>query len=73
MNDFIRFNAESIWTFISEKGKMTFGQIGKHTLCRNFIIFMPIGLLLKEGKIHVEDKNGILYFRLNKNVSDTYY
>ncbi|MDR2001889.1 MAG: winged helix-turn-helix domain-containing protein [Prevotella sp.] len=62
MENFIRSNAENIWELLCERGQMTLRQIGDHTHCRDTIIFMSIGYLVKEDKINIRD----FIFRIKK-------
>jgi hypothetical protein len=73
MENFIRSNAENIWELLCERGQMTIRQIGEHTHCRDAIIFMSIGYLVKEDKINIEDKSGTLYFESRNTITEIYY
>lgn len=74
MNEQISINAEHVRILLSLNGEMTLRQIGEHTHLRDSIIFMAIGWLMKDEKIHITDKNGILYFCLRpNNITEIYY
>ena len=73
MENFIRSNAEDIWELLCKRGQMTLRQIGEYIHCRDSIIFMSIGYLVKEDKIDIEDRFGTLYFESRNTITEIYY
>lgn len=73
MKDFIKNKAENICMLLSERGEMPLRKIGEHTHCKDSVIFMCIGWLVKEERVGIEAKEGVLYFKLRENITEIYY
>lgn len=65
--------AMHIWHILSNRGSLTLRQIGELIHTKDTLIMLAIGWLCKENKVHIEDKNGILYFEANKVLTEIYY
>lgn len=63
----------TIWLLLSDKGKLSVREIGEFTNCRDSLIFLALGWLLREDKIRCFDENGVLYAELSQCGSDLYY
>ena len=73
MINYISDNAGHIRNLLSSNGEMDVRQIGEHTHQRDSVIFMTIGWLIREGCIRIRDRNGKLYFYLEKDRPEIYY
>lgn len=56
--------AGTIWSLLSERGKLDIRKIGECTGFKESAIILALGWLARENKIEMLDKNGILYFEL---------
>lgn len=63
----------TIWLLLSNRGKLSIREIGEFTNCRDSLIFLALGWLLREDKVRFIDENGVLYAELNQCGSDLYY
>jgi hypothetical protein len=63
----------TIWTLLSDKGKLSIREIGEFTNSRDSHIFLALGWLLRENKIRFINENGTLCAELNECGSDLYY
>lgn len=63
----------TIWLLLSDKGRLSIREIGEFTNCKDSLIFLALGWLLREDKIRFIDENGILYAELNRCGSELYY
>jgi len=61
----IGINAGVIWHLLSEKGELT--------NFREPFIYLALGWLSRENKIHFYEKNGAVYAELNQIVSEMYF
>jgi Protein of unknown function (DUF2582). len=66
-------NAGTVWTLLSKKGKLTIREIGETLHCKESVLFLTLGWLLREDKIRIHDINGKLYFELKQPFMQTYY
>lgn len=71
--DDIGTKSGTIWLLLSDRGKLSIREIGECTHCKDSLIFLALGWLLREDKIRFVDENGILYAELNHCGSDLYY
>ncbi|WP_029906622.1 winged helix-turn-helix domain-containing protein [Prevotella sp. 10(H)] len=69
----VGINAGNIFTLLSHKGRLTIREIGDHTHCRDRVIFMALGWLLRENKVRFSDRNGLLCVELNSLMVETSY
>lgn len=65
--DDVGTNSGTIWLLLSSKGKLSIREIGEFTNCRDSLIFLALGWLLREDKVHFIDENGVLYAELNQS------
>ncbi|MBK5722270.1 winged helix-turn-helix domain-containing protein [Dysgonomonas sp. Marseille-P4677] len=63
----------TIWLLLSDKGKLSIREIGEFTNCKDSLIFLALGWLLREDKVRIIDMNGVLHVELKKCVSELYY
>lgn len=73
MENEIGVNAGIVYSLLSQKGKLSLRKIGELTRCRECVIFMTLGWLLRENKISVTEKNGEWSFEIIEQLSEIYY
>ena len=69
----VNINADVIWRLLSEKKELSIMEIGELTNFREAFIYLALGWLLREDKIHFSEKNGMVYVRLNQIVPEMYF
>ena len=63
----------AIWILLSDMGQLSIREIGELTHCKDSLIFLALGWLLREDKICFIDENGVLYAKLSGCGSELYY
>jgi len=67
-------NAGNILNLLSDKGNLSIREIGEHTNCRDKVIFLALGWLLRENKINCFERNGSLCVESKfTQMSEIYY
>ena len=69
----VGINAGVIWHLLSEKGALSIREIGELTNFREPFIYLALGWLLRESKIHFYEKNGTVYVELDHTASEMYF
>lgn len=69
----IGIDAGTIWRHLSEKGKLSIGEIGELTSYRDGFILMALGWLARENKIHFSEKDENLYVEVKSSSPEMYY
>ena len=69
----IGINAGVIWHLLSEKGELSIREIGEMTSFREAFIYLALGWLSRENKIHFYEKTGVVYIELNQMASEMYF
>ena len=69
----IGINAGVIWHLLSENGELSIREIGELTSFREAFIYLALGWLSRENKIHFYEKNGTVYVELNQMASEMYF
>lgn len=64
LNNLIGADAGLVWQLLSERGMMTIDDIEKLTGYRQMYVYLTLGWLSRENKIHYLEKNDILYVEL---------
>lgn len=74
MTNEVGTNAGNILMLLSGKDNLSIREIGDHTNCRDKVIYLALGWLLRENKIVCFEKNGSLHieFKIN-NMTEIYY
>lgn len=57
--------AGEIWHLLYCRGKLNLRDIGEATHYGQDVIFLSLGWLLRENKIHIHKNNGKLFYELN--------
>lgn len=61
-----------IWHLLRNRGKLNLREIGEATHIGQDIIFMSLGWLLREDKIHINNINGRLFYELKWHENELY-
>ena len=54
-----------VWHFLSTNGRSSVLDMKYSLTIRSSRLFMALGWLAREGKIEVEEENGVYYYRLS--------
>ncbi len=71
--DDIGLNAGEIWNLLYVKGALSIKKIGEFTHFREMLIYMSLGWLSRENKVHFFEKDGTTYVALNQSTPEVYY
>jgi len=63
-SDEIGKTAGTIYTLLSQKGKLPLRKIGEYTHGKESAIYFSLGWLLRENKISISELNGEWFFEL---------
>lgn len=66
-------DAGSVYSLLSQKGRLSLRKIGEITHKREAAIFLSLGWLLRENKIHVYEEEGEWFFEIKATMSELYY
>jgi len=66
LNNLIGADARLVCQLLCERGMMTIDDIEKITGYRQMYVYLTLGWLSRENKIHYLEKNDNLYVELNK-------
>ena len=69
----ICINAGNIWHLLSENGALSIREITEITKYQEEFLFMALGWLARENKVHFFEKNGALNVDLIHVMSEMYY
>jgi len=69
----VGINAGVIWHLLSEKGELSIREIGELTNFGEQSIYLALGWLSREDKIHFLEKSGVVYIKLNLVSSEMYF
>jgi len=58
-------DAGLVWQLLSERGKLTIDELSRLTGYRELYVYLALGWLSREDKIHYLEKNDDLYIELN--------
>jgi hypothetical protein len=62
-----------IWHLLQEKGALSVRIIGELIHCKESLINLSLGWLMREDKVRFIEKEGTTYVELNTPASDLYY
>jgi 3-methyladenine DNA glycosylase AlkD len=70
----IKINSDLIWNLLSDVNALSIEEIEELTGYNEKFIYMALGWLLKENKILLTEKHGVLYVEsLKSNYSEMYF
>jgi len=73
MKNEVGYSAGIIWHLLSERGVLSIRKIGEMTNYNESLIFLALGWLAREDKVHFMDKSGKMYVELSVPVTEKYY
>lgn len=72
-NNDVRKNAIVIWKLLSLRGQLSAKEICEFTNLSEPLLFLALGWLIKEEKVHFADKEGTLFAGINSVAVEMYY
>ncbi|RHJ83440.1 winged helix-turn-helix domain-containing protein [Parabacteroides sp. AM08-6] len=69
----VALDAGKIWYLLSERGILSIKKIGEMTHYQESLIFLALGWLVRENKVRIFEKSGVLHAELNAPIPETYY
>ncbi len=67
-------HAGNILMLLSGKGNLSIREIGEQTQCKDKLIYLALGWLLRENKIECFEKDGSICVKFNSNtLTEIYY
>ena len=69
----IELRAESIMSLLSQKSKLSLTEISQRINCKELNILLALGLLVKENKVHISEKENGIFIESTHVLSNIYY
>jgi len=69
----VGLEAGSLYSLLSDRGRLSLRKIEEITHKREASLFLSLGWLLRENKIHVFEQNGEWFFEIKATMSELYY
>lgn len=65
--------AGQIWSLLSERKTLSVEKIGEMTHRQESLVCLALGWLVKEKKVRLVEKSGVLHAELNASIPEMYY
>ena len=65
--------AGQIWSLLSERKILSVKRIGEMTHYHESLVCLALGWLVKENKVRLFEKSGVLHAELNISIPEMYY